>query len=129
MPSTVSAMTFDATDPKRLADFWCQVLDYHVTNTGESLDGTAFVEIGGNGPTLLFEQVPDRTSRHGKNPVHLDLDPPKGGHAEEVDRVLGLGARRAAVGLDPRLPWVVLLDPEGNEFCVLDHDRPSPVEA
>ena len=55
-----------------------------------------------------------------KNRVHLDVAPFAGDdHQAEVDRLLALGARRADVGQGPDVTWVVLTDPEGNEFCVL----------
>ena len=62
----------------------------------------------------------------GKNRVHIDLASTSAAHqAAEVDRLLGLGATRADIG-QGEVPWVVLADPEGNEFCVLD---PRPVYA
>ena len=53
-----------------------------------------------------------------KNRLHLDVRPVDGSHEAEVERLIGLGARPADVGQGTR-PWVVLADPEGNEFCVL----------
>lgn len=128
MFSRVTTVTIDCADPDRLAEFWCAVLGYHVADRGHSLDGTVYVQIQGDGPPLLFEQVPERARHQGKNPVHLDLDPP-GAPSAEVERLLGLGARRSELGRDPRLPWVVLLDPEDNEFCLLDREREAQVQA
>jgi hypothetical protein len=67
-------------------------------------------------PTLVFVTVPE--SKTVKNRLHLGVRPVDRPHAEEVERLIGLGARRADVGQGTR-PWVVLADPEGNEFCVL----------
>ena len=55
-----------------------------------------------------------------QNQLHPDFRPDD--QAAEVDRLLALGARRADVG-QGKQPWVVLADPEGNEFCVLAHDK------
>lgn len=69
-------------------------------------------------PDILFVRVPDR--KVVKNRLHFDLKP-KDQHAE-VDRIIGLGATHADIGQSD-VSWVVLADPEGNEFCVL---RPRP---
>lgn len=58
-----------------------------------------------------------------KNRLHLDVNPSDREQAEEVDRLLSLGARRVDVG-QGEVSWVVLADPEGNEFCVLSSRRP-----
>ena len=67
---------------------------------------------------LLFIEVPD--AKQVKNRLHLDLRPADGGRDAELERLLGLGATEVD---DRRLPdgrgWVVLADPEGNEFCIL----------
>ena len=65
---------------------------------------------------LVFVQVPDEKS--AKNRIHLDVSPVGCNQNEEVARLVALGARRADVGQDDT-PWVVMADPEGNEFCVL----------
>ena len=74
-----------------------------------------------SGHRLLFIEVPDEKS--GKNRLHLDLVPTDRTRDEEVERVRGLGARDVE---DHRRPdgtgWVVLVDPEGNEFCILRSD-------
>jgi glyoxalase superfamily protein len=59
-------------------------------------------------------------ARSGKNRLHLDIAPATGTQEAEVERLVDLGATRLAS--DPELPWVVLADPEGNEFCVLPPD-------
>ena len=64
---------------------------------------------------LLFQPVPE--GKAVKNRLHLDLAPASGSQAEEVERLLVLGATSLAD--EPEFPWVVLADPEGNEFCVL----------
>jgi hypothetical protein len=67
-------------------------------------------------PTLTFAYVPE--SKTVKNRLHLDVSPTDREQDEEVRRLLGLGARHADVGQGD-VDWVVLADPEGNEFCVL----------
>jgi hypothetical protein len=64
----------------------------------------------------VFVTVPE--AKTVKNRLHLDIRPVDGSHETEVERLIGLGARRADVG-QGSAPWVVLADPEGNEFCVL----------
>jgi hypothetical protein len=66
-------------------------------------------------PDLLFLKVPERKSV--KNRLHLDLRPRD--QQTEVERLEALGARRVFVGQSAEVTWVVLADPEGNEFCVL----------
>jgi predicted enzyme related to lactoylglutathione lyase len=58
-----------------------------------------------------------------KNRLHLDFRPDD--QEAEVARLLALGARRTDVGADPLATWVVMADPEGNEFCVLSSGAPS----
>ncbi len=67
-------------------------------------------------PALVFVTVPE--GKTVKNRLHLDLRPVDCSHGAEVERLIGLGARRADVGQGTQ-PWAVLADPEGNEFCVL----------
>jgi hypothetical protein len=71
----------------------------------------------GAGPKWLFITVPD--DKVVKNRIHLDFRPDD--QQAEVNRVLGLGARHVDIGQDEE-SWVVLADPEGNEFCILAHD-------
>jgi len=67
-------------------------------------------------PTIVFVPVPERKSV--KNRVHIDVNPIDRTQAEEVERLEALGARRVDVGQGD-VGWVVMADPEGNEFCVL----------
>jgi len=75
----------------------------------------------GVAPDLLFLRVAELKS--GKNRLHLDLRPVD--QAAEVARLERLGALRADVGQGPEVTWVVLADPDGNEFCVLRAFRPE----
>ena len=66
---------------------------------------------------LTFVRVPE--GKVVKNRLHIDLNPVDRDQGEEVERVLALGASRADVGQGPDVSWVVMQDPEGNEFCIL----------
>ncbi|MEW2250184.1 VOC family protein [Streptomyces sp. NPDC058733] len=70
----------------------------------------------GLGRRLLFQRVPEPKS--GKNRLHLDLHPGEGRRADEVERLKGLGASVLGEVKEPSGQWVVMADPEGNEFCV-----------
>lgn len=103
----------DARDPQRLARFWAEVLGYRVL-----FEDDEEVVIGMDEhtyPGVIFLPVPEEKA--GKNRLHFDLAPDD--QEAEVARLLALGAQRADVGQGPDVGWVVLADPEGNEFCVL----------
>lgn len=129
MVSTLTEVAVDCADPHVLARFWCAVLGYEVREVDEA---EGYVCVGPpataarpGAPTLGFARVPE--AKAGKNRLHLDVRPADGDRDAEVGRLLALGATRA--GGDEGLPWVVLLDPEGNELCVLaapaDGSRPG----
>jgi catechol 2,3-dioxygenase-like lactoylglutathione lyase family enzyme len=113
VPSTIDTVTFDAHDPQRVADFWCEALGYRVSAVHEGWG--IEVRHPDEGPTvpLLFLIVPE--DKTVKNRVHLDIRPPAS-KRDEADRLVGAGA--TVVREDEG--WIVLRDPEGNEFCVLD---------
>ncbi|MCP3757468.1 VOC family protein [Streptomyces sp. TBY4] len=124
MASRFTELSVDCHDPERLAAFWCEVLDYQVIDRGEDMieigswvPTVEGVRAGGMPPTLVFVQVPEGKTL--KNRLHLDVSPIDRGTEEEVTRLLGLGATRTDVGQGPGRSWVVMSDPEGNEFCVL----------
>ncbi|WP_406280916.1 VOC family protein [Embleya sp. NBC_00896] len=116
MSSHLLHISVDCADPYKLASFWSRVLDHPLGSDDVPGDPEVVVLLP-DGPTLLFLQVPEEKA--GKNRLHLDLRP-DGPRDEEIERVLGLGARIVA---DRRNPdgtgWAVLADPEGNEFCVV----------
>ncbi|MCX2926154.1 VOC family protein [Streptomyces sp. NEAU-W12] len=124
MTSRFTELVVDCRDPEGLAAFWCEVLGFEVIDRSGSR-----VEIGSwvptveevrarqMPPTLLFVRVPE--GRTVKNRLHLDVSPVDGSTEDEVTRLLGLGATRADVGQGAGRGWVVMADPEGNEFCVL----------
>jgi len=113
MASRVYTITMDAHDPAALAEFWHHVLDYRVTVT--TAEEVVIEPMGDTpGSAILFGAAPDE--KVVKNRLHFDLAPDD--QAAEVERLLALGARHTDIG-QGEVPWVVLADPEGNEFCVL----------
>ena len=113
------SIVIDSADPKKLSQWWADALNWEVTFVDE--DGEHDVAAGqdGNGkdlePILTFIPVPE--GKTVKNRLHIDLAPDD--RDAEVDRLIGLGATRADIGQESDVSWVVLADPEGNEFCVL----------
>lgn len=112
MSLALSQICVDAHDPAALGAWWSTVLGWPLRIDS---DGDAFLTPPpGQGPELLFLAVPD--GKVVKNRLHLDFTPDD--QQSEVERVLALGGRRADVGQGEQT-WVVLADPEGNEFCIL----------
>lgn len=119
MPTRLHAIVVEALDPGGQARFWAEALRWRPVQAAETgaADMSAVVvqpdEPGGFG--LWF--VKASTPKPAKNRLHLDLVPGPD-QARQVDRVLALGAEHCDIG-QGEVPWVVLADPEGNEFCVL----------
>ena len=112
MPLAWEQMVVDAADPVALGRWWARALGWVVVNDDpEEFEIRASPE---QTPSLAFVRVTD--PRTVKNRWHPDFVP--GDQDAEVARLLELGARRADVGQGEQ-SWVVLADPEGNEFCVL----------
>jgi len=116
----VATITVDSEDPHRLGGFWSALLGVAVVEVGE--DYVELAKLADDAPNLLFLQVPE--PKAGKNRLHLDLVVPDVKTA--VDAALDVGARRAEGELAGPFPWVVMLDPEGNEFCLCPPDCPGP---
>jgi hypothetical protein len=112
--STVDTLTFDCADPRRMADFWSAALGYELGEVDD--DDATLVDPSGRGWSLLFQVVPE--GKRVKNRLHLDLRPPDS-MAKEVERVKALGATEFRYVEEGGSFWTVMLDPEGNEFCVL----------
>ncbi|MBI4942220.1 MAG: VOC family protein [Actinobacteria bacterium] len=109
-------LVVDAVDPRRVGRFWEAALGGEtLTDEPEGFETRLTVE-GGPVLDVCFQRVPDLPSEPPR--LHLDL---LGGarQAEVVDRLLGLGARHLDIGQHD-VPWVVLGDPEGNPFCVME---------
>jgi len=142
--ATSIQVVIDCADPGALAEFWAVALGYEVQpppagfSTWDEFaeangipeenrnDLAAVVDPDGVGPRLFFQRVPE--SKTAKNRVHLDVNAGGGHDVDYVDRVaavdrhvdtlLDLGATKVAVFGERGEYWVVMSDPERNEFCV-----------
>ena len=128
MASRLTEISLDCHDADLLAEFWTAALDWVVLDREPGLveigparsDDRALLDAVRSGPvppTMFLASVPE--DKVVKNRMHLDLSPIDRSRDEEVERLLALGAGRAEVGQTGEESWVVLADPEGNEFCVL----------
>jgi len=104
----------DCLDPEPLAVFWSQLLGVAVNHRSD--EWVSLHAAAPGHPRVAFQRVPE--TKVAKNRVHLDVNPIGCDQDEEVARLIGLGARRLDVGQGD-VPWVVLADPEGNEFCLV----------
>jgi hypothetical protein len=120
MASYISHTSIDCADAYALSVWWCGVLDYHEDPDDPNLPGhvECLIISPDRGHRILFIEVPE--GKTVKNRIHFDLRPREGSRDEELARLLASGATEIA---DLRQPdgtgWVVLADPEGNEFCIL----------
>ena len=127
MTARLDTVTFDCADPGRLAEFWARSLGWEVD---EADDDDASIRPARRAEDALlqgiyFQKVPE--GKVAKNRVHLDLRP-EDSMAAEVERSVALGATvQGRVDVEGSF-WTVMLDPEGNEFCILrgPHDGWSP---
>ena len=118
MTCRVGDIIVDCNDPELLADFWSKVLGYRVF----ARDGTGVAIRGATvSPDILFIRVSEPKTT--KNRLHFDVCPTDRGQEDELARLLDVGARRSnIVGSGS---WVVLEDPEGNEFCLMSKQIPA----
>ena len=117
MASRVGDMIIDCADPELLAAFWCGVLGYRVfarDQSGVAIRGATV------SPDILFVRVSEPKST--KNRLHFDVCPTDREQPEELARLLGLGAQRSSIVGSGS--WIVLEDPEGNEFCLMSKRIP-----
>lgn len=114
MGCRITELVFDCRDPHGLARFWCDVLGWEVVD----IDGDE-IEIAPSdrvGPTLVFDRSDEPKTQ--KLRLHIDVRPTDVSYGDELARLRGLGAVDADIG-QRDVPWTVLADPEGNEFCLL----------
>ncbi len=125
MTSRISHTSVDCANACDLAEWWKPVLGYTDLPDDPNEPGRdeCMIVSPDSGHRVLFIEVPERKSV--KNRIHFDLVPTDRTRDEEVERVLGLGATQVADhrGIyGPGSGWVILADPEGNEFCILRSD-------
>jgi predicted enzyme related to lactoylglutathione lyase len=111
----IASVVVDCADPRAMARFWGEAMDWTVQKV---TDHSAVLRSAkGVGPYLQFLRTPD--VKTGWNRVHLDIRPYPGDDPEaEAARLRALGATAVDLG-ESDVPWTVLADPEGNEFCLL----------
>lgn len=130
MAALISHTSFDSLDAFSQSGFWAGVLGFRDDPKDPNApdDDECMIFSPDGTQRLLFIKVPD--AKQIKNRVHLDLQPADGTRDQELARLLRLGAREVD---DRRLPdgtgWVVLADPEGNEFCILRSDAERQMAA
>jgi Glyoxalase-like domain len=115
MGARIGQWTLDVRDLAVMARFWAAALGYRIGDDGQHLWPPP--DAGPRALSVWLQPVDAPTP--GKNRGHPDLVPTDGDADAEVARLLALGARHAEVGQGPNEGFVVLADPEGNEFCVL----------
>ncbi|MEO7351235.1 MAG: VOC family protein [Marmoricola sp.] len=120
MTAFISHTTIDARNAFELSRWWQEVLEYveEPHDPNEPGQDECWIQRPDGGHPILFIEVPE--DKQVKNRIHLDLRPSAGTRDEELARLIDLGARQ----LDDQrnedgTGWVVLADPEGNEFCIL----------
>lgn len=125
MTSRLAITAIDAHDLDLVADFWCAALGW----TERDRDDTG-ISIGpSDDPITGIDVLRVPEAKTVKNRLHFDLRADGSTQAEEVARLVGLGARRIEVGQPDDVSWVVLADPEGNEFCVLERSVQDILDA
>ena len=112
------SICIDSTDPASLAAWWAELLGWRITFEEDDevvLEPPEGSPADGVSPDIVFCRVPE--AKTVKDRLHIDLRPEN--QAAEVVRAEAMGARRVDVGQGTDKTWVVLADPEGNEFCIL----------
>jgi hypothetical protein len=117
MASVLREVVVNCAEPTLVGRFWAEVLGWPLM---DSESGFCWLSSTGQPdappPLLVFVPVPE--AKTGLNRLHIDVNPSGCDQAEELERLLALGAKPVDVGQGD-VPWVVLADPEGNEFCLL----------
>ncbi len=124
MALRIESFTIDARDPAALAAWWAEAVGWVVCSRsadGVEVDICERVAPDGSHPRPVLSFVGDGDPDAGQERLHLDLNSRSAPEqAAIVDRLIGSGASRSDVGQSPDAPFVVLADPEGNRFCVLE---------
>ena len=126
MASRISELCINCADPDTMATFWSAALGYPESERDET--GVAIMGAP-NVPSMLFVRTDDvgGPPKAGPNRFHIDLSPTDRDQGAEVGRLESLGATRIDIGQGTP-SWVVMADPEGNEFCVLRRRVPPEPE-
>ena len=120
MTTRLVTLCFDANDPLRLARFWADALGWEVGD--QTQDDVEVVPTDDTSFTLLFLPVPEK--KVGQNLIHLDLTTTSlDDQPQIVERLVDIGARHIDIGQTADEGHVVLADPEGNEFCIIEPDN------
>jgi hypothetical protein len=121
MSTRLTQLVFDAADPGAVARFWSSALDWPITfESSDEVEISPPPDDESRQGQLPLVFVPVSDPKVEKNRIHLDLSSRSEEHqAGTVAQLEGLGARRINVGQPDAVSWVVMADPEGNEFCVL----------
>ncbi len=124
MTSRIAAISIAAVDPRRVAEFWCAVLGWEI----HLLDSTGadIAPPDGSCPMIEIGRVPETKTE--QNRLHFDLRADGSTQSDELRRLLDLGAQRVDVGQTSDSTWIVLADPEGNEFCLLSRSVQDVLE-
>jgi catechol 2,3-dioxygenase-like lactoylglutathione lyase family enzyme len=136
LTSRLTEVIVDCHDLDAVATFWCAVLGYERANSGEgwlaigpsTTDASPDVaedelRAAAQPPAIAFVLVPE--GKAVKNRLHLDVTPIDRSQQDEVLRLVALGARHTDIG-QRATRWVVMIDPEGNEFCVMPAPGDQP---
>ena len=118
MVSRISQWTLDVHDVDTMAAFWSQVLGYEI-EMGDDGNAKLYPPNGAAPEVLTVWLQASADPKRDKNRNHPDLRVSNGSVEGEVERLIALGARHVDVGQTDDDPFVVLADPEGNEFCLL----------
>ena len=121
MVARIAQWTLDVQDLGLMEEFWSAALDLRVER-GDDGDAKLYPRDGAAADVPTVWLQPTAPAKSGKNRLHPDLRPVDGDVDDEVERLIALGAVRADVGQTGDEPFVVLADPEGNEFCVLRNE-------
>ena len=105
-------IVLDCADPESLAPFWAEALGYRIQGARDPY--VALVPQVGDAPRFILQRVPE--PRPGKNRMHVDIKTPD--MEAEAERLEKIGAARLVGSPESGGDWVVMCDPEGNEFCV-----------
>ncbi len=119
MTATLVGLVFSASAPRELASFWAHALRWNISELGGGVGGVELVPTDATGFRLRFR--PGAREKVGQNRIHFDLTTSSPDDRDTtIVELLAVGGRHVDIGQDPNDSHVVLADPEGNEFCIID---------